>query len=382
MRRRGHYRLRFCEPLEEAYREAFQHMARALRLFFGGLMLLLYLLSPLVDTWFLHPPNAVNEVARPLQFGLVVPLLLTTILCSWAPSLHRFSNAFTILALLAIAYCSMHMRLAGHAHGFEIATDWINVATLGAFFFTSMRLPIALAVGLCLLTLNIYTEVSVAGDGGLGLINLTYELESMAVIFALGLSGGYIIEVNSRLTWLEASELEQRLDFDALTGAFNRNRFRTLYRQRFQLAAREQQGVCVALIDIDHFKLYNDHYGHARGDHCLNAVGRKLNQFAAEKDGLCARLGGEEFAILFFTDSLATAREALEGARNCIRSLNLPHNARPDSETLVTVSIGGLFLIPDGRCNRFEAIRRADNALYAAKANGRNCVVLRGVNEH
>lgn len=357
-------------------------MARALRFFFGVVMLALYLLSPLIDAWLLHPPNAVIDVARPLQFGLAVPLLLATIFCSWAPGLHKFSNALTILTLLAIAYASMQMRLAGHANGFEFATDWINVATLGAFFFTSMRFPIAVAVGLCLLTINIYTEVSVAGDGGLGLINLTYELESMAVIFALGLSGGYIIEVNSRLTWLEASELEQRLDYDALTGALNRNRFRSLYRQRFQLAAREQQRVCIALIDIDHFKPYNDHYGHAQGDRCLNAIGRSLNQFAADSDGLCARLGGEEFGLLFFADSAMAAEQALETVRNSIHALALPHEARPDEHTLVTVSIGGLSLIPDGRCNRFEAIRRADNALYAAKSQGRDCVVLRGVNEH
>ncbi len=367
--------------MEEAYREAYQHMARALRFFLGILLLLLYLLSPLVDVWLLHPPAAVIDVARPLQFGLVVPLILAMMLCSWASALQRFSNAATIATLLAIAYCSMQMRLTGHANGFEIATDWINVATLGAFFFTSLRFPIVLAVGLSLLTMNIHTELSVAGDEGLGLINLIYELESMAVIFVLGLSGAYILEVNSRLTWLEASELEQRLDYDALTGALNRNRFRVLYRQRFQLATREQQGICVALIDIDHFKPYNDHYGHNHGDHCLNAIGRSLNHFAAEMDGLCARVGGEEFALFFFADTAEAAKKALETVRRNIRALNLPHNARPDQEQIITVSIGGLSLIPDGRCNRFEAIRRADNALYAAKAKGRDDVVLRGVYE-
>ncbi len=344
------------------------------------MMMLLYLTAPLADAWFIHPPEAMVDVARPLQFGLVAPLLIATLLCSIHTNLHAYSTAITAITLVAIGYCSMQMRLTGNDADFEIATDWINVTTLGAFFFTSMRVPVALGVGLCLLTMNIHTEIAIAGAGGLGLINMTYELESMAVIFALGLAGCYIIEVNSRLTWLEAYELEQRLDYDALTGALNRNRFRNLFRQRYQLAAREHQPICVALVDIDHFKAYNDRYGHNQGDACLIAIGRTLNLFAEANDALCARLGGEEFALVFFADDPQAAKDALEQLRAQVQALNLEHEAQPHTPGPVTVSIGGLYVLPDGNLNRFDAIRRADEALYQAKAQGRNCVVTRVIN--
>ena len=143
------------------------------------------------------------------------------------------------------------------------------------------------------------------------------------------------------------------------------------------MAARRQsrQPVALMMIDIDHFKLYNDRYGHVAGDTCLRAVGETLSLVTLEEAVLVARYGGEEFALLLPGLDLTRAAALAEEARKSIEDLLITHAEAPCG--LVTISIGVESMVPEKGQPAADLVEAADNALYAAKRRGRNTVVAR-----
>ncbi len=141
----------------------------------------------------------------------------------------------------------------------------------------------------------------------------------------------------------------------------------------WQRAAKCGQPVALMMIDIDHFKLYNDRYGHVAGDTCLRAVGETLSLVTLERAVLVARYGGEEFTLLLPNVDLDCAAALAEEARKSIEDL-LITNAEA-SCGLVTISIGVESMVPRKGQPAADLVEAADRALYAAKRNGRNTVV-------
>jgi diguanylate cyclase (GGDEF)-like protein len=127
------------------------------------------------------------------------------------------------------------------------------------------------------------------------------------------------------------------------------------------------------MIDVDHFKLFNDRYGHVQGDACLRRVGRLLMNFASRPGDLSARYGGEEFAVLLPGASLAGARIVAGRLRHAIEELCIAHADSPLGQ--VTVSVGVASLVPSLGDSAKGLIEAADEGLYAAKRGGRNAVV-------
>lgn len=164
--------------------------------------------------------------------------------------------------------------------------------------------------------------------------------------------------------------LERMAWEDKLTGLANRRRFDQVLEDEWRRAARAGLPVSLLLIDVDHFKLYNDHYGHASGDDCLRRVGQALGATVHRAGDLAARYGGEEFVILLPNTSLAEAKAMAERAMGQVRAAALTH-ARSSWGT-VTVSVGGATVTPSAELGMGQAIERADEALYRAKAAGRN----------
>jgi diguanylate cyclase (GGDEF)-like protein len=134
---------------------------------------------------------------------------------------------------------------------------------------------------------------------------------------------------------------------------------------------------CGRRTDYPPFPVRNDHYGHPKGDECLRAVGGALNSLRDELDIYTARLGGEEFAVLWFEKDRNGVNNVISRMQRLIEDLNIPHVKSTVSECL-TVSIG----ICITRCGEGGSVQEiyasADNALYEAKANGRNRVVVFG----
>ncbi len=167
--------------------------------------------------------------------------------------------------------------------------------------------------------------------------------------------------------------LEELASLDGLTGLANRRGFDRELRHAWEHAAERRQPLALMMIDIDHFKLYNDRYGHVAGDTCLRAVGETLSLVTLEEAVLVARYGGEEFALLLPGLELTRAVALAEEARKAIEDLMINHAESPSG--LVTISIGVEALVPEKGRPAAELVEAADTALYAAKRGGRNAVV-------
>ncbi|MDW7745227.1 diguanylate cyclase domain-containing protein [Halomonas sp.] len=167
----------------------------------------------------------------------------------------------------------------------------------------------------------------------------------------------------------QADELLDLSQHDPLTGVANRRLFDDRFAQALQSRGR-QPGTAAMMIDIDHFKLYNDHYGHQEGDNCLITLAQCMDQQLRSSGFLLARTGGEEFSVLLPNTTLDTALTYGDNLLEAINQLRIPHACSPTSNQ-VTVSIGVAVQRP-GLITPGDIMRAADQALYLAKANGRN----------
>jgi diguanylate cyclase (GGDEF)-like protein len=202
-----------------------------------------------------------------------------------------------------------------------------------------------------------------------------YDVFSLAAMNAFCVSVVYMHEKTSRLRFLEAGLLQEMVARDGLTGIHNRRMFDQQIDRIWQQGVRDALHVAVMLVDIDCFKLYNDRYGHQAGDQCLRAVARALSQCARQPMDFVARYGGEEFAVVLAGSTREYATEVMNRIERAIAQLGLVHEASPVAKRL-TVSIGAAFALPDANRTPEGLVQLADEALYSAKEQGRNRVVI------
>lgn len=179
----------------------------------------------------------------------------------------------------------------------------------------------------------------------------------------------------------EQKDLQDRLASlaatDALTGLANRRAFDERLADEWARARRDGRQLSLLLIDVDHFKKFNDHYGHLAGDGCLRALGRILSAIARRPADLAARYGGEEFAVLLPNTGPDGCAEIGEGIRQALHDLAMVHAQNPPSR-LVTVSVGAATSVPSQASDSSTLVAAADRALYAAKDSGRDRLVVSG----
>lgn len=170
-------------------------------------------------------------------------------------------------------------------------------------------------------------------------------------------------------------ELTRLSSVDGLTGIANRRRFDETLHREWRRASRTGKPFSLLVIDVDHFKLFNDNYGHQVGDECLKAVARTLEQLLRRPPDLVARYGGEEFAAILPETELDGALAVAEGMRAGIEELGITHRFSATAG-VVTISIGAATMTPErGDEHGFVGLlKAADDALYRAKKNGRNKV--------
>lgn len=161
---------------------------------------------------------------------------------------------------------------------------------------------------------------------------------------------------------------------DGLTGVANRRRFDEYAAVEWQRARRHARSISVIMIDVDQFKLFNDHYGHQEGDACLRKVADALTTTIHRPADLVARYGGEEFVCLLPETPIEGALEIAERMRQAVAKLGIPH-ADATAAKHVTVSLGVACATVDTTATLDVAITAADANLYKAKSGGRNRVV-------
>lgn len=176
------------------------------------------------------------------------------------------------------------------------------------------------------------------------------------------------------------SKLQALATRDGLTGIPNRRALDEKLLEEVRRAKRQGTGLAILLIDIDHFKAFNDTYGHLKGDEALKQVATCLDAVMQRSTDFVARYGGEEFAVLISTDSAWQALRKANELLDAVEQLSIEHKNSP-TEPYLTVSIGGYFELPQPDAEVASTISRlidnADQGLYQAKADGRNCIRFR-----
>jgi len=179
--------------------------------------------------------------------------------------------------------------------------------------------------------------------------------------------------VRSQLTIKRQADAMRELSMtDGLTGVANRRSFNDKIDAEWRRCARASLPLSLIMIDIDHFKLYNDHYGHQAGDACLQQVSAAMKRCATRPQDMLARYGGEEFILLLPQEGLEGTEVVAKRILDEVRKLDLPHAASTTSSH-VSVSMGlATILPPPGSTDSSGLIRTADSYLYHAKHSGRN----------
>ena len=319
-----------------------------------------------------HLVAAGRGAASPLLVGvsLAATLALAGAWLVWSrdnspspESAHRF--LFLVVAV-AITVSFVHLAVGQdplHSVGFALI-----FLAIAALFQDGVRLLIA-----GLLTLAAWVVALQLA----GLPRESWPILGMGMLGAAGLGGimsVYRIRELRRLE-LRNRELQVEIGFDALTGIANRRAFDERLTALWMRLAREQAPLALILVDLDHFKNLNDTRGHGEGDAALRQMGGVLRMVVRSTEDVTARLGGEEFAILLPRTLPEHALLVAERVRDAVAFTRIPNPGTSNGDTL-SASIGVAMGWPSEGGGAAELFERADSALYRAKAEGRDRVVM------
>ncbi len=187
-------------------------------------------------------------------------------------------------------------------------------------------------------------------------------------------------EIHSLLETLKKNNetLREQSLIDPLTGLGNRRLLEQRLNMALPMTRRRMAPLSILMIDVDHFKAYNDHYGHPAGDTCLVEIANILRDTFRRETDILIRLGGEEFLVVLLDSDEGPALALAEAMRSMLQAVGLPHASSP-SDSVVTVSIGVATAKPGTRIDAESLIACADAALYQCKAQGRNRILGRTV---
>jgi diguanylate cyclase (GGDEF)-like protein len=284
----------------------------------------------------------------------------------WAELIVPARNAATA-ALIADAAANGHLDML----------MLLPLTLIGPFFFLAVRYRTALISGL--LCFVAFATSAAAFD-----LQPSVAWRACAfVVITLGACAISALKIDrwSRTSFLQARVIVQHAQHDALTGLKNRRVFDDTLAQLWPQAVEAGRPLAILLIDVDHFKAYNDRYGHQAGDRALRSVAERLRAFVDRPFDLLARYGGEEFAVILYDVDQTLARATAERMRTAITQLNIRHQGSGIADR-VTISIGAAFVRPSNARAAQGALQLADQALYEAKRKGRNQVELTNESDH
>jgi diguanylate cyclase (GGDEF)-like protein/PAS domain S-box-containing protein len=187
---------------------------------------------------------------------------------------------------------------------------------------------------------------------------------------------GFMFDISERKKTEEQlltlqKQLEEYSYKDGLTGVANRRMFDTVLATEWANAQRTRQPLSLILLDIDHFKQFNDHYGHIQGDDCLKSVGLALSRAASRPRDFVGRFGGEEFVLVLPETDEAAARHIAERCRQQVRQQRIAHE-RSSVSSLLTISLGVGTIVPGAHDRPLDFLNSVDKLLYQAKQRGRD----------
>ena len=296
---------------------------------------------------------------------------------AWGPAFTRLYPKWSIV-LVPLKNSLIAVQIAGAtARGQPEMLMALPIVLIGSFFF--LGLPFRAALLCCATTILTYVVASIQFD-----VPRATALHSYYLLFGGGIACALAVwhlEKVARKSFLEGALIRELAQRDALTGTRNRRMFDEHLELTWRQAVTQQRGMAVVLIDIDHFKAYNDYYGHQAGDQTLRSVAQTVQKIIRRPSDLLARYGGEEFAAILYEVDAAQAREIADRIRGAVSELSIEHRTSRTANR-VTISIGVAAVEPTANRSPNGAVQLADQALYEAKVQGRNRVAVMDHDQH
>jgi diguanylate cyclase (GGDEF)-like protein len=334
-----------------------------------GLGLLLVVAICLLDM--LLMPQAFVEKAIPMRLTtMLIPMsaaLSATFLARervWLPYLIAFV-AF-LVGVSALAFGAMVDRA-----GEQLVFWGIIFTTFNVYLVLGLTLRQSVSVGWPIFVVYVCTGFVL----GAPLQTMAYGILFLGFSNLVGTYASYLLERDAREIFDNKRELTRLAHTDGLTGLFNRRTFDQHLRQLWKQARRDDATIAVVVADIDHFKLYNDCYGHQMGDECIKAVADVLAASVSRPLDIVARYGGEEYVIVLYDPTVSFLESFSRSLCQKVIDLEIEHKAS-EAEHRVSVSIGAAMTESPDSISAEQLIRQADDALYEAKDQGRNRAIV------
>jgi diguanylate cyclase (GGDEF)-like protein len=366
--RSGFKFLRFVPALEAEFRSTHRRDSqRQVRLSLWLAVLFIVTFSVLSSLVFDETGGRWLNIVR---YAVFAPLLGGALIVAYSSLYQRWYASSCQIGAVLFGAGVVLLEIFAARQGAGVMTT-VVIATLYCYLMLSLLFYAALRTGFAILCM--YIIAAVIGD--LSRAEVMSNITLLVFANVIGATVAYSLERASRTSYLEEHLLIEMASRDGLTGIFNRRTFDDRLEKVWQQAARDRVPLALLLIDIDHFKPYNDSCGHVAGDECLRRVARCLERAARRPLDLVARYGGEEFAILLYGARSTQAEDAARRLQLDIQSLNIRHPASSAGPRL-TVSVGGASVDPKLGRSHVGFVQLADEALYDAKGKGRNRIVM------
>lgn len=366
---RGFPRLRFEAPLEQEFKRT--HRTETLPQIRRNLWLGIAFLIVFAVLTHLVLAASTSRQLDLIRIAMFVPLLIVALVVVHSRWYERFYPLVSSIGAPLFGVGAVAIAVIATKNGVNLLSAVVLV-TIYIYFMLGMTFYPATAAALV-----VFVAYAVAAQiADLATAPMVIDLSVLAFTNVIGAIVCYSLERANRTNFLEERLLIETASRDGLTGIHNRRFFDEHVQKLWPQAVRDHSPLALLLVDIDHFKTYNDHYGHQAGDECLRQVASCLGRAARRPLDVTARYGGEEFAIVLYDAGRGHAEEVANRVRSGIESLALAHAASPARVKRLTVSIGIACIEPVAGRTPFGFIQLADEALYEAKERGRDCVVI------
>ena len=310
-----------------------------------------------------------------IYIGAILPCSLFMVWLSWGRYYGRlYLRVAPILVPLFYALIAVVVARSLVIGRFEQFSAF-SVVLIAVFFFTGLKFREALLTAIVLLITFSTAGVAV----GLAPAVLLKGMVVLVITSVIGAVVYWDVEKSYRENFLERALIGRLLARDNLTGLMNRRTFDERLLCIWQQALRDRCSIAVCMIDVDHFKRYNDTFGHQAGDVALRTVAGLIQEFARRPLDLAARYGGEEFAMVFYDLSPANVQDIADRLIKRVQAQRI-NVAKP--ELGLTISIGVGLISPGVGRSPQGAVQLADEALYEAKRAGRNRFVVKDAEEY
>jgi diguanylate cyclase (GGDEF)-like protein len=301
------------------------------------------------------------------HFGLLLPLLLGAALVTRLPNARRIYPRILPLLAPVFGVTVAAIELRASQSGVQMLFSMLLLTSIYTYYLVGLLFYEALRTNLIIW--GAYLAFGVVGD--LSETVLIYNVVILLFANVVGASVAYSLETALRTHFLESRMLSEMAARDGLTGIYNRRRFDEHLETVWQQAQRDGVTLALLLVDIDFFKRYNDRHGHQAGDECLRAVATALLRAARRPLDFVARYGGEEFAVILYDPSREYLQEISARIHTNVALLGIAHGDSSVAPQL-TVSVGIAYVAPTLARSPQGFVQLADEALYQAKADGRN----------